>query len=275
MRRSFAWLASGLLAIVLATAACGGGDGGNNGEPSGNGNASPTATAGANSPTTTAGGQTATATATTRSGEDSAARQELNKLLEGYSKANYRVVYDIVSGSGSQTTSGTMVWYSKPPKFRFDFQATEAGQTQQFIFIADNETSYLCSQVQGQNACLRFPTGQAEQGGLGDVGGDLSKALNEIAEDIENTQVTQSGTRNIAGQKATCFTVTGRIFDVEQEGLICLSDDGVPLLIEAEGANGGTLEAKEFSKGVSDDDFKPPYPVQELPGTQPTQRSGG
>ena len=76
--------------------------------------------------------------------------------------------------------------------------------------------------------------------------------------------VLSTSSRNIAGEDANCYTVSGP--DIEGEAEMCLSSEGVPLFTKETAAGvETTMEATDFSHDVSDSDFEPPYPVSALP----------
>ena len=95
---------------------------------------------------------------------------------------------------------------------------------------------------------------------------DLTETIEEITAglDVDRSQ------RTIAGEKGTCFSVSGSIQGEEGSAEWCFASDGLLLLFagSSSGADGGEfrLEATKLDRKVSDADFKPPYPVTQLPG---------
>ncbi|MCH7488910.1 MAG: hypothetical protein IIB23_04700, partial [Chloroflexi bacterium] len=76
--------------------------------------------------------------------------------------------------------------------------------------------------------------------------------------------------RTIAGQDATCFSISGTIDGETGAVEYCFRDDGVLLLLRAAGGPGdgdggeSSLEAISVEDSVSDSDLEPPYDVLDV-----------
>ena len=244
------FLLIGVLTLGLALA-CGGG-----GEKA---TTSPKATA---SPS---GGATASgATATPKATAASEAAREFADLAKKAKSASYKAKYkvDFKSPTGEPVT-GTMTFILKPPKTRFDAEMKGiAGDLAGSVtMISADDAGYMC--VAAQRTCLKVPKSQIES--AAPSFSDILQGPEEILQDPAKYSLTKAGSKNIAGARATCWKAADP--GTKSEGEFCLSGEGVMLSASFKGTDQGqgTLEATEYSTRVSDDDFKPPYQVQELP----------
>jgi hypothetical protein len=187
---------------------------------------------------------------------------EFGDLAGRFGKATFKVTYDLSSGSGEQGFTGTMTLYKKGDNLREDFEGESGGEKTSATFITTPDKSYVCTEVpeMGEGGtCFSAPSEPGQ--GPTEIVADLEKALTD-----PNVDIVSTSSRKIAGEDAKCYTV--RSSELEGESELCMSDEGVPLFSKStvEGAE-MSLEATDFSRDVSDDDFEPPYPVsEELPG---------
>jgi hypothetical protein len=184
---------------------------------------------------------------------------EFADLAQKFGGATFKVTYEM-SGLG-EIGGGTMTWYKKGDSTRMDIESEIEGQKVSAVIITRPDQSYFCTEIPGlgEGSCLETSDDDAE--GVGDVVADLEDVLSDPDADVVST-----GSRNIAGEDADCFTV--RMLELETETEVCTTEDGVPLSMRStmEGEE-LSLEAIDFSRDVSDDDFEPPYPIGEgFPG---------
>lgn len=243
--RGFRWLLVGLLLVFSAGVAwaCGGdGD---------EGDGAPAATSPA--------GEAPEEGDTSEAREDGGDSVDLTRKFGG---ATFKATYEL-SGSGlGEVADGTMTWYKKGDSMRIDMEIEVEGEQFGTIIITRPDQSYFCTRIPAlgdEGSCMEEPGEPAE--GVGEVIGDLDDLLSDPEVDVEST-----GGRKIAGEDADCFAVS--TFGLDGETEVCVSEDGVPLSMSTtvEGAE-ILMEATDFSRDVSDDDFEPPYPVGEgFPG---------
>ncbi|MPZ24333.1 MAG: hypothetical protein GEU28_12540 [Dehalococcoidia bacterium] len=172
---------------------------------------------------------------------------------------DFRAAYQL-EGAGF---TGSATLYQSGGNFRMDFEGDDLTGT---LIVTDTD-SYICSDdvggEGGEGFCLAFPGGEE----LGDTGVPFSQIFSDILAGTDEAGVSLSDAedREVAGEEASCFNVSSTEDGLESETLVCLSSDGIPLLIE--GTTEGeiySMEATSVSDDVSDADFEPPYPVQEL-----------
>ena len=193
--------------------------------------------------------------------EAQAGSGELAGLADKFGKATFKVTYQL-SGAGAGVTEGSLTWYKKGDNLRMDMTSESGGEQTSAIFIVRPDTSYYCSngsEVGGAGSCFATPSDEGV--GMGDTAAELEKTLTD-----PNLNIVSTSSREIAGEKAKCYTVQSP--DIEGEAELCMSSDGVPLYSN-ETTEGGemTMEATDFTHDVSDNDFEAPYPVSEgLPG---------
>jgi hypothetical protein len=185
---------------------------------------------------------------------------EFGDLAEKFGKSTFKVTYEL-SGAGAGVTEGSMIWYKKGDNLRMDMSGEFEGEQTSAIFIMRSDKSYFCSSAaeMGEGGFC-FETPGAEGAGIGEIAADLENTLAD-----PNVDIVSTSSRKIAGEDAKCYTV--RSPDLEGEAELCMSDEGVPLFSKStvEGAE-ITMEATDFNRDVSDNDFEPPYPVsEELP----------
>jgi hypothetical protein len=180
---------------------------------------------------------------------------ELSGLADKFGKATFKVTYQLSTG-GANPTQGSITWYKKGDNLRMDIAGGILGQEVSSILIIRPDNSYICS----GGSCFEA-AGVA--GGYSALVTQFEKALTDPSVNVLSTS-----SRNIAGEDAKCYTVSGP--DIEGQAEMCLSGEGVPLYAKemAVGAE-TTMEATDVSRDVSDSDFEPPYPVTS--GVPPSQ----
>lgn len=208
-------------------------------------------------------------TKTSDGGTASGDLKELQKLAEKFAESTFQAVYTVAGGeAGSPLQDGTITIYKDGPnKLRFDIKAEQDGEVFEGAFIQSDTGSYFCI-VGGEFGAL-----------LGDEAGDgictksdpqdpsnpVASLADEFGDlDIGNVEIKSKEDRKIAGQDGTCYVVFDK--DVNETTTTCFNDDGVLLAIESQAADGLSFEATSVEGDVSDSDFEPPYPVQEIPG---------
>jgi hypothetical protein len=165
--------------------------------------------------------------------------------------------------------SGNLTILGLEGNLRVDFEGFQAGDEEfSGSVIATTDAAYLCAeglQEGEEGTCFEFAgTDELDETGLpfGDLLGDLLPLADEAG-----VEVTDADDREIAGEDADCFNVTQEAVEEELEGesLVCLAENGIPLLVEGS-AEGGEfrLEATSVSDDVSPSDFEPPFPTEEF-----------
>ena len=190
---------------------------------------------------------------------------DLRAFADRFGISEVTIEYKLTASGGDDDFDGTMTLYLKPPDaWRMDL-ATPDGD---IALINDGSTTYLCASEGGEGQCFESPIDDAlpipflniftDPGGFDDL----------IGTSLGAVDVSQS-TREIAGQDATCFEVSGEFDGDSGEAEYCFRDDGVLLLLRGSGSGdegGGefSLEATSVSDSVSDEDFQPIYDVLDL-----------
>jgi hypothetical protein len=238
--RRFKWFL--IVSFVLTSStlawACGGGGGE---KPSG-----PTAPA-----ATSPAGKTPTVGETPQA---QAGGGEFSSLADKFANATFKVTYQLSTG-GATPTQGSITWYKKGDNLRMDIAGgILLGQQASSVLIIRPDTSYICT----EGSCFTPPT---ITGGYSVLVTQFETALTDPGVDVLSTS-----SRNIAGEDAKCYTVSGP--NIQGQVEMCLSGEGVPLYAKqfAVGAE-TTMEATEVSRDVSDSDFEPPYPLSDITGT--------
>lgn len=248
-----------LLAAALITGACGGDD---------ETPAADDTTTGTGTPTATATDPDADAGATTDEGDadataegdvdDGASSEALAGLIEQFANTAFTATYDLETVVGAETISGEWTWYNDPTNGRARFDVTAAGASTTTITTSDEMV--ICT----EGAC--FSVGSAGSSPLPDFGAELTGQVEDLqTEAAASGSVSDAGTRTIGGVEAQCFEFESTADELV--GTACYSDEGVPLLMEAQAVDGDLrMEATDFEASVSDSDFEPPYPVTDFPG---------
>ena len=195
---------------------------------------------------------------------DGAGLQELEALAAEWANSSAKVSYDFSSSFDSEVDSGSMTLYWRPPDWRVDISSTDGADV---TMIAADDTTYLCS----EGSCLAIESTESPMvppfpflGSFTEAGA-LSTSIAEAAlgVDIDHSQ------ENIAGESASCFSVSGSVAGGAGDVEWCFTDDGILLRFASTsedeiGAGDFTLEATEVSRDLSDSDFEPPFPVEEF-----------
>ncbi len=188
-----------------------------------------------------------------------AASAELAGLSQEWSETSAKITYQMTSSGTDAPGNGAMMLAWKYPDWRVEIESDDGS----FIMIAAGDTSYICSSEGGVEQCLS----------LGSVTDDnlpvpfISTFTNpdEIANLVGDAGGIKTSDRKIAGQDARCFSFSEP--GGSGDGEVCFSSDGLLLLIDGSDDSGSfKLEATKVSKDVSDNEFKPPYPVVDLGG---------
>jgi hypothetical protein len=243
-----------LLAGSLALA-CGGGGGTSDDDGDGNGNGDqPEASEGADGDADGDG-----------DGDGGEGQDELRKLAEEFGVREVKIEYSFSSaGDGSPDDEGTMTLYWKPPDaWRVDISSSGGD----VILINSDGTSYLCTSDGGTGQCLESPLGDLIPIPFLSVFTDPNGLNDLIDVSLAGVDVDRSD-RTIAGQDATCFSISGTIDGETGATEYCFREDGILLLVRAgaEGSGEFTMEATNVEDSVSDSDLEPPYDVTEIPG---------
>ena len=195
-------------------------------------------------------------------------QDELRKLAEEFGVREVKIEYSFSStGDGSTDDEGTITLYWKPPDaWRVDISSS-AGD---LILINSDGTSYLCTSAGGTGQCLESPIGDVVPIPFLSVFTDPDGLSELIDVALAGVDVDRSD-RTIAGQDATCFSISATIEGETGATEYCFREDGILLLLraggsDAEGAGAFTLEATNVEDSVSDSDLEPPYDVTEIPG---------
>ena len=192
----------------------------------------------------------------------------LGDLAEQFGISEVKIEYDFATSGAGDDFEGTMTLYWKPPDaWRMDIGTADSDVA--IIFNAD--VTYLCTSDGDEGVCLESPLTDA----LGivpffSIFTDPSGFDDLIGASFGSADVSTSS-REIAGEDATCFEVSGDVDGEEGAGEFCFRDDGVLLLMRASGSGFESdgefsLVATNVSDSVSDEDLQPLYDVQTIPG---------
>ena len=190
-------------------------------------------------------------------GDDGDVSGDLRAFADRFGIPEVTIEYKLTASGGDDDFEGTMTLYLKPPDaWRMDL----ANPDGDIALINDGSTTYLCASEGGEGQCFESPIDDAlpipflniftDPGGFDDL----------IGTSLGAVDVSQSS-REIAGQDATCFEVSGEFDGDSGEAEYCFRDDGVLLLLRA---SNSSLEATSVSDSVSDEDFEPIYDVLDL-----------
>lgn len=188
---------------------------------------------------------------------------ELEELASDWVKREATITYQ-VSGAGLQSATLTLYW--SPPDFsRIDMSMQGIDSS----YIISGNTSYACTSSDGGGQCLKYSATQgAGQLPLPFLGSftDPGKFESSVVEAFTGLDV-ERAERQIAGREARCYSASGNAEGRSGEVEWCFSEDGLLLLVSSSfGGSSYRMEATEVKDTVSEDDKKPPYPVQEVPG---------
>ena len=202
---------------------------------------------------------------TDNGGDGGDIESDLRKLAEEFGIKEVKIEYTFSStGDGSPDDAGTITLYLKPPDaWRVDISSS-AGDV---IMINSGGASYLCSSEGGIGQCLESPLGDVIPIPFLSLFTDPNGLSDFIDVSLSGVDVDRSD-RTIAGQDATCFSISGIIDGETGSAEYCFRADGILLLLRAEDEGSGVfaLEATSVEDSVSDTDLEPPYDVTEIPG---------
>ena len=238
-----------MLGLLLVASACGGGGGGESPSPEETESA-------ATSPTPE------------ENGEGTDAASELQSLGAEWANTPAHVTYHYVGGeSGTEDLGDFTLFWSPPDAYRMDITTSGASTT----FIQNGKNSYVCGGA-GSNACLALPVSQGGAGAIPFLGTftDPEGLESEISSLTAAGGDVETSSETIAGEDASCYSVSGRAGAATGTAEWCFSSDGILLRYRggSTGPGGATsfgLEATELSRDVSEADFEPPYEVQQIP----------
>ena len=193
------------------------------------------------------------------------AATELRNLATQFGVQEIKIEYQITSGVAGGIGDGTMTLYWKPPDAQRTDLSTSTGDV---TLITTADATYICTSEVGGGQCLEAPIGDALAPDFFGIFTDPDDLIGQIDDVIGDVDVDRSS-RTIAGQDATCFTLSGTIDGETGVAEYCFRHDGVLLLLRAAGgpdsADGGfSLEAISVEDSVSDSDLEPPYDVVDL-----------
>lgn len=193
---------------------------------------------------------------------------ELRRLAEEFGVREVKIDYSFsTAADGSPDDEGAITLYWKPPDaWRLDISSS-AGD---LILINSDGTSYLCTSEGGTGQCLESPIGDVIPIPFLSVFTDPNGLSELIDVALAGVDVDRSD-RTIAGQDATCFSISATIDGETGATEYCFREDGILLLLraggsDAEGSGEFALEATNVEDSVSDSDLEPPYDVTEIPG---------
>ncbi len=191
------------------------------------------------------------------------AATELRDVAGGFGEQEIKIEYRFTSGLADGTGDGTMTLYWKPPDSqRTDISTSEGDVT----LITTPSATYICTSEVDGGQCLESPFSDSFTPGFFDIFTDPDSLTVQIDTSFGGADVDRSS-RTIAGQDATCFSVSGAVEGETGDAEYCFRDDGVLLLMRAtDSLSGGefSLEALSIEDSVSDSDLEPPYEVFDL-----------
>ena len=192
------------------------------------------------------------------------AATELRNLAAQFGQQEIKIEYQFTSGAAGGIDDVTMTLYWKPPDAqRTDLSTSEGDVT----LITTAGGSYICASA--VNQCLESPIGDSLTPDFFDIFTEPDILIDQIDAVLGDLNVDRSN-RTIAGQDATCFSISGTIDGETGAVEYCFRDDGVLLLLRAAGGpadgDGGesSLEAISVEDSVSDSDLEPPYDVLDV-----------
>ena len=246
-------LAALLIGASLTFAACGGDDN----------TSKTTATAGGDGKTdspTTSGGSTYEKTPgsgqVTGSGADS-----LRNLAKDLGKKTYQVSYDLeATGVDGKVTKSSLTLAQKPPK---SATSITNGAAASFTLINDGTNTFTCIPAPaGGGQCTK-----AKADATSPLSGNLFSLDKTLQSLTENVNVSESGSRNVAGADSRCYTIKETNGN---DALACFTkSDGIMTYVENKAGSGSksTLTATKISTSVPDSMFAPPadYKVIDAP----------
>jgi hypothetical protein len=246
----------GLAVVALGSVlfvACGGDDDKSSSTPD---SGSKDATTAASPSGGSAGGSSSPASGATKASGNALA--DLQAAAKSISSGNFKISYDMTTTpkSGSPET-GAMTLATKGNKSYIKISGF-GGQDGTAIIINDGTNSYTC--IDTSKMCLKSAGAGAGTESLVD-GFRPDNLIDEVTK--SGATVNQVADQTVAGRSAKCYHAK----DSEGEGTICIDKKSSFVVLVDSSSTDGTkikMQAKEVADSASDDDFKPPYPVQSL-----------
>lgn len=169
---------------------------------------------------------------------------------------SFQVTYDLADGKG-----GTAVLSQHPPRRRVDLRTTVKGTDAIRSLITDGGQSTVCQKTAGTWSCRPGSADESSPGGFGEQ--QIDNAVKELKQ-AKGDYDFRLGTRSIAGQKARCLVTELKPGRQEKPGIgrkgtLCVSSQGVPLLVETPIAS---LRALKYADHVDDKVFDIPAKVE-------------
>ncbi len=193
------------------------------------------------------------------------AAAELRNLATQFGVREIKIEYRFTNDSADGSVGGTMTLYWKPPDAQRTDLSTSDGDV---TLITTATTSYMCT-AEGGGQCLEMPLDDSLAPSIFGIFTEPDNLTGQIEAALGDVDIDRSS-RTIAGQDATCFTMSGTIDGETGVAEYCFRDDGVLLLLratggpETEGGGEFSLEAISVEDSVSDSDLEPPYEVVDL-----------
>jgi hypothetical protein len=181
---------------------------------------------------------------------------DLQGAAEAFFESTFTATFVVHDGIGDDARQLTMIWYKDgSDRFRTDSMIED---DQWVIVIETPDRAFTC--IDGgphdEDGPLCFEEEPVEAGSpLSELTGDITNFANQY-------EVLDRRSREVAGEDTDCFELRSVTFGDEVE--MCFTADGA-LVYLGDPLVGPIFEATEYSASVDDDDFEPPYPVQEFP----------
>lgn len=169
----------------------------------------------------------------------------------------FTVTYDLGGESG-----GTAVLTQDPPRRRVDLRARVDGDDVVRSLVTEGDESTVCERAAGRWTCGRDAGGgSAATPGAFDV--DQIEAVIDDLDRARDAYEFRVARRTVAGASARCLVTELRpgrepTDEFGAKGTLCISPEGVPLLVETATAS---LRALRYSTSVDGDAFDLPAEV--------------
>ena len=168
----------------------------------------------------------------------------------------FRVTYELGGDAG-----GTAVVTQDPPRRRVDLNATVGGRPVTRALLVDGEEATVCERVDARWACRAGGSDDEIPGAFGDA--QVDQAVRDL-EAARGAYDFRLAGREVAGVEARCLVTELRpgrrpTADLGRKGTLCLSPEGVPLLVETPVAS---LRAVRYEREVDGAAFRAPAEVR-------------
>lgn len=190
---------------------------------------------------------------------------DLRAFADRFGISEVKIEYEFTTSGIDEDFAGTMTFYWRPPDaWRMDIGIPDG----EIAMINDGNVTFLCTSAGDEEVCIESPLSDVIAVPFLTIFTEPDGLDEFIGTSLSDVDVNQSS-REIAGQDATCFEVSGEFDGESGAAEYCFRDDGVLLLLRASGLedDGGgefSLEAISVSDSVSDEDFQPIYEVLDL-----------